>query len=337
MTKKKQSISRVRRLINRSAQFARRRHYPDGIPHTISTRRIYIIPSRFGLVYALSVFVLLLGAMNYSNALAFFLTFLLAGAGFVAMHLTNSNLAGINTEPAIAEAVFAHEPAILKLRLYSGAKKLHPEIQVSNPAAQTSTTNSLVDQDGVQASLILPTHQRGYVELDHFSISTRFPLNLFYAWSVVFQPLRCLVYPTPSDSAPDVYGEHSQDDSPKSSQRPGQDDFAGLRDYQWQDSPQHIAWKSYASRDQLLVKQFHEAVAKTVWFDIESLSDNDVEVRLSQLCRMILDADKTQQNYGLRLGDIIILPNSGKQHRHNCLRALALFQLEDKIAEPTHD
>lgn len=232
-------------------------------------------------------------------------------------------------EPALAEAVFANEPAILKLRVWTSEEKLHPEILLGNPASE-STSPVSVSKEGSIASVIVPTHKRGYVELDYFSLSTRFPLNLFYAWTIIFQPLRCLVYPTPADNAPEVYGENTQDESPKSSQRIGQDDFAGLRDYQWQDSPQHIAWKSYASRDKLLVKQFHEAVAKTVWFDIDALNASDVEVRLSQLCRLVLDADKSRQNYGLRLGTVSILPNHGEQHRHNCLRALALYQSDDK-------
>ena len=225
--------------------------------------------------------------------------------------------------------MFSNDPAILKLRLWTDEKKIHPEILISNPGTETSSSVT-VDKEGSIASLVIPTTKRGYVEIDYFSLSTRFPLNLFYAWTVIFQPLRCLVYPAPAESAPEIYGENTQDESPKISQKIGQDDFAGLRDYQWQDSPQHIAWKSYASHDKLLVKQYHEAVAKTVWFDIDALGGNDIELRLSQLCRLVLDADKSKQNYGLRLGDVSIIPNHGEQHRNNCLRALALYQLTDK-------
>jgi len=334
---KKNRISWPRRLINRTAKWARRRHAPDTIPYTISGRRIYIIPSRFGLVYALAVFALLLGSMNYSNSLAFFLTFMLTAAGFLAMHLTHANLSSISLEPALSEPVFATEPAILKLHLKSENLKLHPQITVRSKLANNFSTQTAIDKEGSIGSLVIDTFNRGYIELDHFSVSTRFPLNLFYAWTEVFQPLRCLVYPQPAETAPEIFGEQDQDESIKSSHRIGQDDFAGLRDYQWQDSPQHIAWKSYASHNKLLVKQYHEAVAKTVWFDIDALTDNDLETRLSQLCRLILDADKAKTKYGLSLGSINILPNLGEQHRHNCLRALALYQKPKGSEEQLHD
>lgn len=329
MSEKIKAISWSRRLIQRTAKWARRRHAPDQVPGKISSRRIYIIPSRFGIAYAIAVFVLLLGAMNYSNSLAFFLTFMLTAVGFVAMHLTHSNLSGLMVEPALAEPVFAGEPAVLKVHLWHEGIALHPEIEISNPLAVSSHSNVNVASDGTHARLVIETSQRGYAGLEHINLATRFPLKLFYAWSVIFQDLRCLVYPTPADEAPEAFGDTSQEYSKKTSRRLGQDDFAGLRDYQWQDSPQHIAWKHFASKDQLLVKQFHESVAKTLWLDFDALTDRNVEVRLSQLCRLIINADKNRQTYGLKLGEVLIPPGHGEQHKHQCLRALALYQMVD--------
>ncbi|MBT8142175.1 MAG: DUF58 domain-containing protein [Gammaproteobacteria bacterium] len=327
MTGKKTSKSGwSQRILKRTEKWARnRRSSSDSIPYQVSARRIYIIPTRFGAGYALAVFILLLGAMNYSNSLAFFLTFSLAAIGFIAMHLTHSNLAKLSVEPAFAEPVFAGDPAILKLGLASSDKKLHPEILVSNAHANITSQTVNVEQQDKYASIVLPTHKRGYIEIDQFTLSTRFPMNLFFAWTVAFQTLRCLVYPSPAESAPEVFGETNNSESARSSNRLGQDDFAGLRDYQWQDSPQHIAWKSYASQDKLLVKLFHESVAHTLWFDFDALTANDIEQRLSQLCRLILDADKLKQNYGLRLGKLSIAPGHGEQHKHQCLQALALY------------
>jgi len=176
---------------------------------------------------------------------------------------------------------------------------------------------------------VVPTVKRGYVTLDHSILSTRFPLNLFHAWTVVVQPLRCLVYPKPAVASPEVFSYSSDQDSQRTSPRQGQDDFAGLREYQWQDSPQHIAWKVYAARNELMVKTFNEAVGKTVWFDLEALTGYELEERLSILCRLILDADKAKQNYGLKLGEQTFVPNQGNNHRHECLKALALFGSTD--------
>jgi len=324
--------SYIRQLIDRSPRWARKRHKADTIPYKISGRRIYIIPTRFGFIYAFAIFALLLGSMNYSNGLAFLLTFILAAVGFVAMHLTHSNLSNLYVEPMLNNPVFAGENAILQVRLWNKDND-RPEISVSNILAQSSKTNTLVLRDASVATIHLKASQRGYIELDHYLLSTRFPMNLFYAWTVALQPLRCLVYPSPSSEAPEILGESTGSESHKTSNRPGQDDFAGLRDYQWQDSPQHIAWKSYASQNKMLVKQFSEAVSKTVFFDIQALTSNNLETRLSQLCRLILDAEKNKQNYALKLGENVFPPSQGEQHKHNCLAALATYQIQNSSSK----
>jgi len=318
----------IRGLIDRSPKWARKRHKPDQTPYKVSGRRIYIIPTRFGSIFAIAVFALLLGSMNYSNGLAFFLTFILTSVGFIAMHLTHSNLSNILVEPMMNEAVFAGENSLLQLRLWHKDSD-RPEIEVTHKSAILSKTRCLVEKNGSIASVHMRTSERGYLEIDHYLLSTRFPMNMFFAWTVVLQPLRCLVYPRPSDEAPEIFGNSSQSESHKSSTRPGQDDFAGLRDYQWQDSPQHIAWKSFASQNKMLVKQFSESVSKTSLFDIDGLTSGHLETRLSQLCRLILDAEEKQQNYGLKLGDKIFPPSSGNTHKHNCLAALATYQLDN--------
>ena len=317
----------IRRLIERSPKWASKRHAPDKIPYKISGRRIYIIPTRFGLIFALAVFALLLGSMNYSNGLAFLLTFILTAVGFVAMHLTHSNLANILIEPMLNDAVFSGENALLQLRIWHKDTD-RPEINITHNSALANLAHCCVEKNGSIVSLHMQTQQRGYLEIDHYMLSTRFPMNMFFAWSVVLQPLRCLVYPKPSDESPEVFGDSSQSESHKSSNKQGQDDFAGLRDYQWQDSPQHIAWKSYASQDKLLVKQFSESVSKTSIFDIDALSSGNVETRLSQLCRLILNAEEKQQNYGLKLGNTVFAASHGDTHKHNCLSALATYQLK---------
>jgi len=108
------------RIERRTAKWVKKRRTNgknDPIPHTISGRRTYIIPSRFGAVFGLSAFIMLLGAMNYSNSLAFILTFILTAILFISMHLTNFNLSGIEVEPIHSAAVFAGEPALIKVGL----------------------------------------------------------------------------------------------------------------------------------------------------------------------------------------------------------------------------
>jgi uncharacterized protein (DUF58 family) len=58
----------------------------------------------------------------------------------------------------------------------------------------------------------------------------------------------------------------------------------------------------------------------------EAVIDRDVEGRLSQLCRWILDLEGKNLLYSLSIPGTDIAPGTGEQHRCQCLEALALYQ-----------
>lgn len=76
----------------------------DGQRVEVVRRRIYILPTGFGLLYALLVFGMLLGSMNYSNSMGFMLTFLLGALFLLAMHHTHRNILDLVVERGRAGA-----------------------------------------------------------------------------------------------------------------------------------------------------------------------------------------------------------------------------------------
>ncbi len=133
-----------------------------------------------------------------------------------------------------------------------------------------------------------------------------------------------MVYPKPANDAPEpppsqtAHG-HRQHDAR------GEEDFAGLRKFNAGDSPRHVAWKAYARSGDLLSKQFSGADTSSQWLDFDGIEVDDVEQRLSILTRWIIDADLTQQDYGMRLPGQEFPQAHGESHRHRCLEALAFF------------
>ena len=83
---------------------------------TLTQRNIYILPTRAGLAFALTLLMMLLASINYQLNLGYLLTFLLAGSGAVSMHLTHGTLRGLTLHLRPVASVFAGEPARLKLR-----------------------------------------------------------------------------------------------------------------------------------------------------------------------------------------------------------------------------
>ena len=110
----------------------------------------------------------------------------------------------------------------------------------------------------------------------------------------------------------------------------GEEDFAGLRKYVDGDSPRHVAWKAFARSGQLLSKQFAGADTSSQWFNFEDVVSNDIEMRLSILTRWVVDADRTFEDYGLRMPGEEFAPAHGEAHRRECLEALALFDKDER-------
>src|SRR6056297_554861 len=94
-------------LRQRGQEWAARRISRRSGPVRVGRRHLYILPSGYGLVYALMLFVILLGAMNYSNSMSFAVCFLLGALALVAMHHTHRNLLGLRVAFAGAAAVRA--------------------------------------------------------------------------------------------------------------------------------------------------------------------------------------------------------------------------------------
>lgn len=315
-------MSFYQRIQNRIANWSRRRHGNDVEPFTITNRRIYILPTRLGLMYAAIVFAMALGGMNYGNNLALMLAFMLAALGFVAMHHCHRNLAGLRIHSIASEPVFAGQLAHLQLAVENDSSQLRLAIR-AEANEQASEQISVAANGAAQLSLPQHTTKRGWLTVERLSLSTRYPFGLFRAWTVLHLDLKCLVYPRPSDarSTPPPASLDSRD----ANQQRGDDEYSSLREFHAGDSPHRIAWKAYARSEELLVKQYAGSAATAYVLDWDALHGMDVETRLSQLCRWIVDAHQHGIAYGIKMPGLQAKPELGEAHRQRCLQALALF------------
>jgi uncharacterized protein (DUF58 family) len=102
-----------------------------------------------------------------------------------------------------------------------------------------------------------------------------------------------------------------------------------LRDFRDGDSPRQVAWKAYARGAPLLVKEYSSSIgAELRVFDFASLASLDLEPRLEQLARWVVEAEAQGQSYALIMPATRIEPDHGPEHRHRCLSALARFGTE---------
>lgn len=296
-------------------------------PILVPRRRIYILPTRFGYGFAFMSLIMLLGSMNYSNSMGFALTFLLAGLGLVAMHHTHGNLVNIQLSSGRAQPVFAGETAHFEIVVENQASRPRYALELSWPRIDQPPVYADVPAQGnAHMKLALAARQRGWLKARVFAVGTEFPLGLFHAWTWAELDTACLVYPRPAPAGlppPPTTGIGGD----QASARGGQDEFAGLRTYQRGDALKSIHWKSLPKLRQPMVKQFSETLDHELWLDWDSLPHLELEGRLSQLTRWVLEAEGASRGYGLRLPGLEIAPGRGESHQHHCLKALALHDL----------
>ncbi len=289
---------------------------------TLTRRRIYILPTYYGLLFSMLLMLLLVGATNYNNSLGFVLTFLLASVGLVSILHTYRNLHHLKVSAGKAKATFCGATASFQLLLENPGKNRRNTICVRFKGQLPAAIN-LSPNETTEIKLTTPATQRGWQPLEKITVDTIYPLGLFRAWTHVSLPKSCLVYPRPATQAlPPI---STGDGTGKSSPQNGGDDFIGFRSYQPGDSPRHVNWKAAAHSEALLTKRFGGNESDEQWFEWASLQGLDTESRLSQLCRWIIDAEQRGHHYGLRLPSSTIQPGQGGDHQHRCLKLLALF------------
>lgn len=304
---------------------------PQAGPIVLVQRRVFILPTRPGFIFAGVLILMLIGAINYGLSLGFVLTFLLAAMGFNAMIHTFRNLADLHILPGRAPAVFAGDPAQFTIVIGNpGGTDRH-----SIGLARDREPAALIDVPAhaqVSATLFLPSTRRGILRPGRLTLFTRYPLGLYYAWAYLELDMHCIVYPRPAPPGiPLPAAESSAGQGAQHSQ--GEEDFSGLRPYHAGDPPRHIAWKAAARSEELLTKQFSGRTDSELWLDWQRLPAHlDTEEKLSRLARWVVDAHAAGMAFGLRLPDRIVPMASGEAQRARCLEALALYGLDEPPA-----
>lgn len=290
---------------------------------TLHNRRIFILPTRQGLLFSAVLLVMLLGAVNYSNSMMFVLAFWLLSIALLSMIYTYRNLAGLDIRLIDSETCYAGGHSLFRLML--GNRSQRPRIDIQILAADNVyACESVPSNDQSIVDLAMPSPHRGRQTLGRITLAASYPLGLFRAWAYVDMEAEALVYPRPADSAPPPRYSNEGGDR-KETGEVGSDDFHGFRSYQPGDSMRHINWKALAREQGLITKEFQRHQSPELWFDWETTPGSDLESRLSLLCRWLLDAQAQQQYYGLRLPGIVIELGQGNQHLEQCLNHLALF------------
>ena len=298
---------------------------PESLPVRLDRRRVYVLPTRFGLFYATLLFTMTAGSLNYNNNPALLLALLLAGAGLASLIAAQLQLTGMEVNAIDAEPVAAGALMTVRVHVNAPPKRLRRGLRVDDDGALDAKVGVLdLDQGRGEVDIVFATEQRGWFDLPRLRLSTTRPLGLARAWSYVWPETPLLVYPAPETHGPPLpagTGEQVQRRLHASG-----DDVHHLRAYRTGDARRAIAWKPSARRDTLIVREYERPVGADVVLDWRQMPGIAYEARIARLARWVDEAERDGRRYRLLLpGQPEIGPARGSLHRHACLRALALM------------
>ncbi|MCQ3829424.1 DUF58 domain-containing protein [Microbulbifer elongatus] len=303
------------------------RRLPAAASVTLNHRKLFVLPTAAGMGFLLLIFLLWLLGTNYENNLVLALAFLLVGLVVILPVHTFANLSGLKLRLLEVNPAFAGDFGTAKIVLERTGKRTHERVRLSWPPEEGVLVD-ITAGEPVDVRLDLPLVRRGRVRAPRIRVESRFPLGLFKCWSWVDLDVEFLVYPQPKAPGPLPWGASVGEGEQEKSFSVSGDDFAGLKNYQAGDSLRHVAWKQFAGGRDLYSKEYASGSDARLWLDWDLLAGRDPETRLSNLCAWVLEAERTQVAYGLRLPGQVLAPALGSAHRHKVLSALALFPVK---------
>jgi uncharacterized protein (DUF58 family) len=304
---------------------------------TLSYSTIYLLPTRAGLMFAVTLLVLLVVTINYQINLGYALTFLLLGAAGFSMHLSNHSLRGLTLQIGSVNTAFAQQPCSVELMLNpsrvssTNAQHTHFAVAAGTVLVPRQSIHDVSAQNSGAISLVFTPEKRGYQLIAPICVETYFPLGFFRAFSLWRPNTEILVYPqveTPTPPLPKTPTPAFEQTSAALQRQTQGGDPDGVRTYRRGDSLKQIAWKKSATQLQVgaeLVSRTRGPLAtQELQLHWQQCAHLGLEQQLSRLTAWVLAAQALQAHYGLVLPHAEIPPGTGQAHMQHCLTALAL-------------
>lgn len=287
---------------------------------------------------AITLMVLLIASINYQLNLGYLLTFMLAGAAVVGMHVTHGNLRGLTMNLIAGRGdsmpgnssighIFAGSIAQVEVRLSHQRKSQRPSIGLALLDEAHAPHWAWADVPAQGASVVnvaFKAERRGLYRVPDLQAETRYPLGTFRVWTVWRPKSEVLVYPAPELHAPPLPPGEPRAGGGGSARMQQNGEFDGVRAYRRGDPLKLVVWKKAAKSDELVSRDTQQAQRYELWLDYTACGTTEHEAKLSRLTAWVLSADELGCDFGLRIPGREIKPSSGEAHKRTCLEALAL-------------
>ena len=316
--------------------------------------RILVRPTALWVIFGPVLLFMWIAAVNYANNLVYAILYLIASLSFVSLFHTWRNLSALRVEHIRIQPAFAGEEVRVEVHLRNVSKHAIYGMffarygeDVAGPARPVSWAHPLglfevfrsrriaplriadgrgariAAEDTCSIEVLFPSELRGLYRLDSLLVRSYYPFGLFWASTRVTVGAEYFVYPKPAGTGVWPGLQQGGDAGTPSSLQPG-DDFAGVRAYIPGESLRHVDWKAVARGRPLSVKQFTGGGGHELWLDAAEMARLPLEARLSQLALWVVNAEKEEIPYALKLGRTTLPLGLGPAQMRRALETLAV-------------
>jgi uncharacterized protein (DUF58 family) len=290
---------------------------PKGL--RLSLRRIFILPTALGWLWAAVGGFLYIVGVNTSSNIPLILGFLMLALQLLAIFFTAQTLHNlILTWPKQLEGWAGEQIAInIQITIAKGRRNLGLQL-----GPRGSRWQGICEAGSQQIPVLWQGQNRGLYKLPRLRIDSQAPLGLWVCWVRLQLNSEVLLYPAPIPGLINEvpYPKTNGSNQYKPSLEPH--DFHSLQPHRPEEGPQRLAWKQLARGHGEFSKRFEAPGANTVL--ISPKAGIAKEQALSAIAAWIKHANHSAI-YGVKFEHIEINPSHGNEHRRNCLRRLALM------------
>lgn len=292
---------------------------PEDLPVRLHRKRLYIMPSGFGVGLALFLIATVMSAINNSNNHALLFA---VGAGAmlgVALIQTHHRLANIRVLSIHAFPAHEGEEIVIRTTLDHRGKRVREGLRLAIGSQEVAF--DLQPGEPHSVDLRLPGLPRGIHPMARIRVSTARPMNIALAWSWIWPKNHFLIYPKLETPAPPAPSRGMEAESTRAARQGEQ--VHHLRDWRVGDAMRDIAWKATARQGKLMSREYEAREGGMQQLDWEEVSHLPTEQALSRLATWVVAADERGLRTDLTLPGVHVGSGQGLSHRHACLTALA--------------
>lgn len=256
-------------------------------------RRVKQRGTWYSLLVVLMLFGFFLEAYMHNFNLVYITLFFVFAIAFSAGPIGIYNLGRLYVSFECTGRLFAHEEGKLFFNVRNTASS--PSWAVSLHCDELTSMIGRIDADGVQgATLLINPKRRGHLDCGECRLQSLFPLSTVRFVLPLGKLCDTIVYPRP-------YGQSLLSYIRQQKAHFGEEiDFDGVVTYSGAESLSRIHWASVAKGEMSVKVYTHEHDTQELNFDFYS-SGTDDEMRLSQLCKWVLECEKSQHSYSINM------------------------------------